>query len=201
MGNAAVRLCLALSILATAACGKEPPPSPDQPQPAVPNLSGLDVMVLPAQPGAGGVPVGFDEALAALLEMDAPSVHWILPAELDRVVARTPWLDIRPRALSVSILRAPEAERIGDPLYGDLRRLGGLVDARYAVIIHQAQYMTAPDSLGGYGRVEVSAAIIDTIGGNILWRGMVAGERGPPGDEVALATAVQALVRMIGPDL
>lgn len=193
----AARLCLFL--LLVLGCGREPAPSPDLPQPAVPNLVGMDVMVLPAQPTPGGVPAGFDEAFGALLEADAPRVDWILPPELDRAVARAPWLDIQPRSLAVSILRAPEAERIGDPLYGDLRRLGSIVDARYAVVVYQARYAPPPDSIGGHGRIEVAAAIIDTIGGRILWRGLVAGERGPSDDEVVLATAVQALVRMVAP--
>ena len=186
--------------LILAACGKEePPPSPDRPQPAVPNLAGLDVMVLPAQPAARGVPVGFDDALAAVLESEYASVDWVLPAAIERVVERTPSLDIHPNALPVSILRSDEAERIGDPLYGDLRRLGAIVDARYAVVVHQAAYVTPPDSIGGHGRIEAAVAIIDTIGGRILWRGLIAGERGPAGDEVVLGTAVQRLASLIGP--
>ena len=192
-----VTLALTLTL---AACGGPPPaPTPDNPQPAVPNLAGLDVMVLPAQPAPGGVPAGFVEALSALLTTEYPSVTWILPAAIDRVIERTPTLGIRPHALSVSILRAPETERIGDPLYGDLRRLGAIVDARYAVVVYQAGYVAAPDSIGGHGRIEGAAAIIDTIGGRILWRGLFAGERGPAGDEVALATAVQRLARLIAP--
>ena len=199
MSAAARTLVLALAVAVTA-CGKpEPPPSPDLPQPAVPNLAGLDVMVLPAQPGPGGVPTGFDEALGEALLAGAPTVAWILPPELDRALSRAPWLNIRPRALSVSILRNPETERIGDPLYGDLRRLGSVVDARYAVVIYQAAHVAPADSVGGYGRIEVAASIIDTVGGRILWRGLLAGERGPRNDEVVLATVVQEIVRMIGP--
>ena len=190
---------LAFAVLLTA-CGKEePPPSPDRPQPAVPNLAGLDVMVLPAQPAPGGVPAGFDAALSALLESEYSTVEWVMPAALERVVQRTPSLDINPSALPVSILRSPEAERVGDPLYGDLRRLGAIVDARYAVVVYQAGYVAAPDSVGGQGRIEGAVAIIDTIGGRILWRGLFAGERGPAGDEVVLATAVQRLGTLIGP--
>lgn len=195
----ALASALAFAVL-LAACGKEePPPSPDTAQPAVPNLAGLDVMVLPAQPAPGGVPAGFDAALSAVLESEYPSVSWVLPAAIDRVIERTPTLGIRPHALSVSILRSPETERIGDPLYGDLRRLGAIVNARYAVVVYQAGYVAAPDSVGGHGRIEAAAAIIDTIGGRILWRGLIAGERGPAGDEVALATAVQRLASLIGP--
>lgn len=181
------------------ACAGDPPPSPDLPQPAVPNLAGLDVMVLPAQPAPGGVPAGFDEALSALLETEYDNVEWRLPAELVRAAARSPILDVDPRALSVSILRNPEETHIRDPLLGDLRRLGALVDARYAVVVYRAGYVVPADSAAGHGRVEAAAAIIDTVGGRILWRGLVAGERGPAGDEVVLATAVQEVARLIGP--
>lgn len=188
-----------LLAMAGAGCAADPPPSPDLPQPAVPNLAGVDVMVLPAQPGPGGVPAGFDEALSAVLASEYPSVNWVLPAEIERVAARNRTLGIRPHALSVSILRSPEADRIGDPLYGDLRRLGALVDARYAVVVHRVGYYVAADNLDVPGRIETAVAIIDTVGGRILWRGLVAGERGRAGDEVVLATAVQALARMIAP--
>lgn len=197
--NAARSLAFAAALLATTACAGDPPPSPDLPQPAVPNLAGLDVMVLPAQPAPGGVPAGFDEALSALLESEYDNVEWRLPAELVRAAARSPILDVDPRALSVSILRNPEETHIRDPLLGDLRRLGALVDARYAVVVHRVGYVVPADSTAGQGRVEAAAAIIDTVGGRILWRGLVAGERGPAGDEVVLATAVQEVARLIGP--
>jgi len=190
----------AFVLVLAAACGSnEPPPSPDQPQPAVPNLAGQDVMVLPAQPSPGGIPAGFDAALSAVLETEYPSVRWVLPVEIDRAVARSPTLGIRPHALPVSVLRSEEADRIGDPLYGDLRRLGAIVDARYAVIVHRVGYVAPADSVGASGRIEAAVAIIDTIGGRILWRGLVAGERGGADDEVVLATAVRAIARMIAP--
>ncbi|HEX6589686.1 MAG TPA: hypothetical protein VF039_11720 [Longimicrobiales bacterium] len=190
-------LCIALAL--TAACAGDPPPSPDLPQPAVPNLAGLDVMVLPAQPAPGGVPAGFDEALSALLETEYDNVDWRLPGELVRAAARSPILDVDPRALSVSILRNPEETHIRDPLLGDLRRLGGLVDARYAVVVYRVGYVVPAHSTIGQGRIEAAVAILDTVGGRILWRGLAAGERGPVGDEVALATAVQNVARLIGP--
>lgn len=193
------RWALVLGFAALAACGKEPPPSPDRPQPAVPNLAGMDVMVVPAHPGPGGVPAGFDEAFAEFLTTESTTVDWILPPELERAAARVPWMELRPRSLAVGLLRAPEEDRMRDPLWGDLRRLGGLVDGRLAVIPYRTAYVAAPDSVGGHGRIEVAAAIVDSVSGRILWRGLVAGERGPAGDEVVLATAVQALVRMVAP--
>ena len=188
-----------------AACGREaPPPSPDNPQPAVPNLAGVEVMVLPAHPAVGGVPAGFDDALSAVLATEYDNVEWVLPAELIRAAERNPILDVDPTSLSVSILRSDEETHIRDPLFGDLRKLGALVGARYAVVVYRVAYYVPADTTGsgridGPGRIEAAVAIVDTIGGRILWRGLAAGERGPPGDEVVLATAVQRIATLIGP--
>mgnify|MGYP000262405677 CR=1 FL=1 len=192
-----LRLGVGLGLL-VAACGPKELPTADEPQRAVPNLAGLSVMVLPAQPGPGGVPVGLDEALAANLADRSPGVNWVFPAQLERALTRAPWMQIRPRSLSVAQLRQPDVERIYDPLYGDLRRMGALVDARYAVLPYAAGYVqsTVP---GEQGRVEVAAVIIDTVGGRVLWHGIVAGERGAAGDEVVIGTAAQAVAAMVAP--
>lgn len=187
-------------VFMAAACAREaPPPSPDTPQPAVPNLAGVEVMVLPAHPAPGGVPAGFDEALSAVLSTEFDNVEWVLPAELIRAAERNPILDVDPTSLSVSILRSDDATHIRDPLFGDLRKLGGLVGARYAVVVYRTGYVVPADSVGGHGRIEAAIAIVDTVGGRILWRGLAAGERGPAGDEVVLATAVQRIATLIGP--
>lgn len=190
-------LVLAL-LLPLAACGKKQLPTADEPQRAVPNLAGLNVMVLPAQPGPRGVPAGLDEAIAGNLSELSPSVHWVFPPALQRAVQRAPWLEIRPDALPVSTFRKPDLEFVPDPLYGQLRRLGAVVDARYAVLPVAASYIEA-DEPGQQGRIEVAAAIVDTVGGRVLWYGVVAGERGPDGDEVVLGTAANAVARMVAP--
>lgn len=197
-GRAGLCLCLCLGV-AAAGCGtpRRAAPPADEPQAAVPNLAGLRVMVLPSQPARGGVPEGLDAAIGANLEDRAPAVDWVMPAELERALARAPMFEIRLNALPVSILRKPELVHVSEPLYGQLRRLGALVDARYAVLPFAAGYLagTAEEP----GRIEVAAVIVDTVGGRLLWRGIVAGERGPAGDEVVLATAAQAVAEMIAP--
>lgn len=154
-------------------------------------------MVLPAQPGPGGVPEGLDEAIAANLEASAPTVDWVLPDELGRALARAPLLEVRPHALPVAQLRRPDLRHVVEPLYGDLRRMGALVDARYAVLPFAAGYIEG--AAGEPGRIEIAAAILDTVGGRVLWRGIVAGERGAVDDEVVIGTAAQAMVAMIAP--
>src|SRR5690606_41240524 len=84
---------------------------------------------------------------------------------------------------------------IGDPLFGDLRRLGALVDARYALLPVSAEFVPGPD---GTGRVELAAAIIDTLGGRVLWYGVVAGAPGSRSEPAVLASAARRLASAVG---
>jgi hypothetical protein len=183
-----------LVVLAAACSSRASPPSADSPPPPAPPLAGATVMVLPAQTPHGATPVaGLDEEIAYWLAERGPRVRWILPPAIDRALARNRMLDIEPRALAVEIFSVVEVRTIGDPLFGDLRRLGALVDARYALVPTAAAYV---QSAAG-PRIEIAAALIDTLGGRVLWYGIVAGESGTPGDAALAATAAEALARAI----
>jgi hypothetical protein len=151
-------------------------------------------MLLPVQ-GRGGVPDGLDDELAFWLAERGRNVHWVLPDAIDEVVARSPTLGIRPRSLEVSVFHYAEVRNIGDPLFGDLRRLGALVDARYAILPVAAGYVTRAEGV----RVEIAAAIIDTLGGRVLWFGVVGGGTGDQADPALAASAAQALARTLFP--
>ena len=45
----------------------------------------------------------------------------------------------------------------------------------------------------------LAAALIDTVGGRVLWFGVVAGAPGPPDDPAHAARAAQALARTLFP--
>jgi hypothetical protein len=198
----------ALRILAvaalTACAARAEPPSPDRPAATrPPDLTGASVMVLPAQaaPGAGTLPdaepvPGLDRELSFWLAESAPRVEWVFPPALERALQRSPSLDIRLHALAVSSFHRAEVEIIGDPLFGDLRALGALVDARYALLPVAAAFVPAADS-AGQGRVELRVALIDTRGGRVLWFGALAGQTGPAGSPATVATAAQAVARMV----
>jgi hypothetical protein len=177
------------------ACGGQPPPSADRPVPRPPDLTGRRVLVLPAQASPAGGPVeGFDAELGFWLADQAPRVEWVLPPEIDRALARSPSLGVRPRALAVSVFHRAEVRNIGDPLFGDLRSLNALLDARYALVPTAAAYVR---DAAGRGRVEVAAALIDTVGGRVLWFGVVAGQPGPEGGADVVASAAQELARTL----
>jgi len=153
-------------------------------------------MLLPAQALPGSVTSTAEEAVAGLdgeiaywLGERAPRVQWVFPPDLDRALARSPSLDIQIRGLAVSAFYRGQVKNIGDPLFGDLRRLGALVDARYALVPVGAGEF---DVEGGR-RVELRVALIDTLGGSVLWYGAIAGATGPAGDAALAASAAQAL--------
>lgn len=191
------------ALIALLGCTRAPaPPSPDQPPPPAPVLRGRTVMLLPAQSGPalrGGVMSAavlaeVDAELAFALQERLPRVHWVLPPAMERALARAPSLNIPIHALAVSGFWTARLTRIGDPLYGDLRRLGALLDARYALVPVSVRLIPG-DS--GARRMEVATGLIDTVGGAVLWYGVVAGESGPADSPALRASAADALARAL----
>lgn len=177
------------------ACGgAHAPPAAEDPKAPAPDLTGQTVMVLPVQPGGGAPLAELDAEIAFWLGERAPRVRWVFPAELDRILARSPALDIRLRELAVGSFGRAAVKRIGDPLYGDLRRLGAIVNARYAILPVAAGTVAA----GTGTRVELAAAVVDTFDGAVLWFGVVGGDVAPAGPE-ATAGAARALARALFP--
>ena len=153
-------------------------------------------MLLPVQPTRGATPTGLDEELAYWFGERSRAVRWVFPPTLERALERSPGLGIHLRSLAVSSFFRAEVRRIGDPLFGDLRRLSALVDARFAIVPIAAP----PASTAGEdGRVEIAAAVIETVGGQVHWFGVVAGEPGPEGASATTASAAQALARTLFP--
>jgi hypothetical protein len=80
-----------------------------------------------------------------------------------------------------------------------LRRYSALMDTRLVLIPQAAQWLpaAAPDSGGA---VRMSAVMIDTRTGNVVWWGDADGPRRPSPDATALTAAASALAaRMVVP--
>jgi hypothetical protein len=153
-------------------------------------------MLLPVQ-RVTGVQGDLDAELAFALKERGPGVHWVLPSELDEALQRSPALETRTHDLPVDIFFAGEVRRIGDPLFGDLRRLGAVANSELALLPIQATLEPVP---GGGGAVRLWAALLDVRTANVLWFGIVEGDPGPEGDPKPLASAVDALARkLLGP--
>jgi hypothetical protein len=204
-------------ILAAAVLGacsqRVAPPSADAAQQPFPDMAGRAVLVLPVQAAAPllGLPRTADparppvtlgaETRAALeaelgywLSEHAPRVRWVLPDAVERAVLRAPTLDVRVRELAVQDFLRAKLESIGDPLYGELRKVGALFDTRPVLLPIGAVWIPETD---GRGRVHLALALIDTTGGAVVWSGVVAGAPAAAPDGAAAASVAQALARLV----
>ncbi|MGQ0813449.1 MAG: hypothetical protein ACT4O1_03190, partial [Gemmatimonadota bacterium] len=118
--------------------------------------------------------------------------RWLLPETIDRTLARSPGLNIDPRALAVGSFQRAQVKRIGDPLFGDLARLAAVLSAHVALIPVAAEFLGASaDS----AVLNIATAVIDPTDGDVLWFGVIAGTEKGAGKDVAIASAAQAFVR------
>lgn len=203
-----VRLWLVVLLL----CGcaqRAAPPSADVPALPFPDMSGRTIMLLPIQPATPTVAVPAGAVAAqplssedrAMLEAEltfwlpeaAPRIRWVLPATIDQRAVRSPTLEVRPRDLPVQDFLRARLQSIGDPLYGDLRKLALLMDVRPALLPIGAVWVQEAD---GTGRVHLALALIDTTGGAVTWYGVVAGTAGARVDASTIASTAQALARL-----
>jgi hypothetical protein len=137
---------------------------------------------------------GLDREIAWWLAERGPRVRWVFPPAIERAVERSPSLGIDLHAMPVTSFHFARVENIGDPLFGQLHALANLVNARWALVPVAAEWK--PDGAGS-GRVEIMVALIDTMGGRVLWFGAVAGQPGPQGSSGVAASAAGALAQRV----
>jgi hypothetical protein len=200
--------CIALLLCSCAS--RAAPPSADAPERPFPDMSGRTIMLLPIQPatptvalpsGAVGAPRALTSDGRAMLEAElsfwlpeaAPRIRWVLPAAIEARAERSPTLDVRVRDLPVQDFLRARLQSVGDPLYGDLRKLALLMDVRPALIPIGAVWV--PEAAGN-GRVHLALALVDTTGGAVIWYGVVAGVAGARADAATIASTAQALARL-----
>ncbi len=163
---------------------------------SVPDLRGRRVMLFPVQM-VRGIAGGLDPELelAFALTGRGSQVLWVLPGEMRSAVARSPGLQMEVDALPVGIFLQAEVERVGDPLFGYLRRLAALTGADLALIPVQVRYREAVDTIPG--ATEIVAALLSARNGRVYWFGIVEGQGGGPDDPGSLASAADALARKL----
>lgn len=170
-----------------------PPPGPGTSQGTPPDLRGASVMVFPVQ-RASGVTGDVDAEVAFALRSRGVGVHWIFPPQLQKALDRSPNLDSRIQGLPVAEFGEAEVRRIGDPLYGELRRLAALVNGQVAFIPLTAAAVRDPS--GGFA-VEMAATLIDIRSGRVLWFGVVKGDVRQTNGPGVLASAADVLARTL----
>ena len=99
----------------------------------IPDLRGRQVMVFPVQIRAG-VPGDASPEIVFALRARGAVVDWIFPDEFEALLARSPSVDSAVTGLPVGIFLRAQVERIGDPLFGQLRQLGALTGSDIALI-------------------------------------------------------------------
>ncbi|MFW6199474.1 MAG: hypothetical protein ACOC8K_02780 [Gemmatimonadota bacterium] len=203
----AAGLVLGLGLgVAVAGCagGASSVPTPGTSFGGVPNLQGQSVMVLPVQIRQG-VPessVDMDSELRFALEERGASVRWLFPDTLRTITSRNPGIEAPLEGLPVGVFLQGRVERIGDPLYGHLRRLGVLASSPVAVIPVRLRYRPTPETVGDQvfdPAMELTAALIHLQSGRVLWFGIVDGATGGPADQRSLASAADRLARILVP--
>jgi hypothetical protein len=169
------------------------PPGPGEARGILPDLRGQRILVLPVQLRAG-VPEGIqvDDELNHALRSLGQGVEWIFPPEMDALLARSPGASARIRDLPVRVFLQAEVERIGDPLYGDLRRLSALTGAGLALIPVELRYSEA-------GAYRITAALVSLRSGRVNWVGVVEGDSRGADDPGALASVAERLARAVMP--
>jgi len=150
-------------------------------------------MVLPVQQNRGVRGDPDAELTFGLQERDV-DVTWIWPAEIEEILGRSPAVQATTRGLPVSQFLTAEVRRVGDPLYGELRRLAALVDANAVLIPVQASLEPEP---GLDPTVRLWTALIETRTGRVLWFSVLDGDAREATDPRGLASAVDRLARSL----
>ena len=181
---------LLATVMAFGCGGTAPAPSAGSFEGAIPDLRGRRVMVFPVQL-QGGVPGDADPEIAFALRTKTTEVAWIFPDELEAVVARAPSVDTAVRGLPVGAFLSAEVRRIGDPLFGQLLRLGVMTNSDIALI--PVTVRPGAQGVGGTSVVEIVATIVNVRTGRVIWFGVVGGRPGLVADFGLVASAVEEL--------
>ncbi|MDX1567352.1 MAG: hypothetical protein R3223_06090 [Longimicrobiales bacterium] len=146
--------------------------------------------------------VDMGSELRFALEQRGPSVRWLFPDTLRTITSRSPGIEAPLEGLPVGVFLRGQVERIGDPLYGHLRRLGVLASSPVALIPVRLRYRRIPETVGDQvfdPGLELTATLIHLQSGRVLWFGIVDGATGGPTDPRAVASTADRLARIVVP--
>ena len=182
-----------LLLLVLAACGGAPEEPPLATIPAA-GMAGQRMLVLPVQ-RPGDYAADADNELLYALKARRGTDRWVFPEEARRALARSPGLDAPLDALPVDLFLRAEVERVGDPLYGMLRRATAVTGSERVLIPVGISFReAAPERVPPLeSAVEVLAAVVDVVSGRVLWLDVARGEATSPDDPAGLPRAMEAL--------
>jgi hypothetical protein len=154
------------------------------------------VLLLPFQrvSDVGGDP---NAELAFALGGIGGDVDWVREADVQEMLDRTPAMQVRTRGLAVDAFLMAEVDRVGDPLFGHLRRLTALMDTEAVVLPIQASFEPNLEVSGSPPRVRLSLALIEPRTGRVLWFAIDEGGDFEREDPRGLASAVDTVARRL----
>ncbi|MGD8360992.1 MAG: hypothetical protein PVJ04_06135 [Gemmatimonadota bacterium] len=163
----------------------------DETRGVVPDLRGRTVLVLPTQL-RDRVPNGvtIDEEVAYALGARSDAIDWVFPEEVESILRRSPGIQAHTRSLPVEMFLQAEVKRVGDPLYGEIRRLTTLAGADIAIIPVLLRY-------GDDGAYHMVATLLEPVTGRVLWFATVDGAAGAPEEPGPLASVADALAKAV----
>lgn len=170
------------------------PPRAGDSRGAVPALAGAPVMVLPVQSKVG-IAGDAEAEMVFALQQRGPRVKWVMPATLRAQLQRNPSLDVPVDDLPVRVFLQAQVNRVGDPLFGYLQRMAAVSGARIALV--PVQVRARPATKDRSGAVEYVVSLLNVVDGRVMWFGIVEGEAGDGSNAAALATAADALARIL----
>ena len=174
--------------------GTGAPPEAGSSRGFVPDLRGRRVMVYPIQIRQG-VPGAVDPEIAFAFRAQGREVDWVFPEELRATLERAPAIRSTVDRLAVTVFLGAEVDRVGDPLYGQIRRLAELANADVAFI--PVAVRRGAEGTGGVSVVEIVSTLMDVRTGRVIWFGVVAGQPGPVADFGSVASAVERLAETL----
>ena len=160
----------------------------------IPDLRGERVMVFPVQIRSG-VPGDASLEIDFALRTRSTEVEWIFSDELEAMLARSPSVESAVTGLPVSFFLGAQVRRIGDPLFGQLLRLGALANSDIALI--PVTVRAGAEGAGGTSVVEIVATLLNVRTGQVIWFGVVAGRPGSVADFSSVASAVEAFAETL----
>lgn len=207
------------ALLTVQACGGGGPQEAPAPMSGFGVLSGKATLVLPVQYARrvpGGWPGGAAGARQAMRAADAEigfaleehggRALWVMPERQVEVLRRQPSIQgVDPYLLSADYLRREggDARWFRDPLFGEIRKLAALFDARYAIWPLELIHVDDPKGEGAEGaegaRLAIRGFLLDTRSGAVLWYGLVTGDEQAPATPGALAAVAQRFARLVSP--